>query len=347
MSWITSMLTAFATVVLLAVPVGAQDAYRSPSDDHVAELSRYLDRVEIAEPVRYRALAVYPILLRSGEELRGRWLSLDEALSSGDLEVTEKGTAGRVPVVVVRNRSRDDHVFIMSGEVITGGKQTRTVRQDVVLAPREEIELKVFCVEARRWEGDAKLSAGKALVPQSIQKELRRGADQQRVWSEVARNNASLSAENATGSLERALKSAPVQNKLREVRRRIVPNVPDGTMGFLFVDHSRNRAAGADFFGREDLARELLPKLIESYAVDLIVIRKSGERFRGGGHRAAIDFFERIRRTGSSRTETPGSGAGIRTRSGGLLGDGVSLGGAVVHYGVQIEDRIVPRPAKR
>ena len=119
-------------------------------------------------------------------------------------------------------------------------------------------------------------------------------------------------------------------------------------MGFIFVDRHRNRAVGADFFGREDLAHELLPKLLESYAVDLIVIRKGSENFRrDDGHRAAIDFFERIRRVGSSRTETPGSGAGIRTRSGGLLGDGVSLGGVLVHYGAQIEDRIVPLPGPK
>jgi len=323
----------------------AQDVYRSPSDDHVPELSRYLDRVQISEPVTYRSLAVYPILTRGGDELRGGWLTLDEAVSRGDLEVTEKGGGGSVPVVLVHNRSRSDHVFIMSGEVLSGGKQTRTVRQDVVLSPGQEIELKVYCVEARRWKGDAKLSAGKALVPQSIQQELRRGADQQRIWSEVERNNRALSAENATGSLERALKSAPVQKELREVRVHIVPKVPRDTMGFIFVDRRRNRAVGADFFGRDDLARELLPKLLESYAVDLVVIPKHrGHHHGNDDHDAAIDFFERIRRVGSSRTDTPGSGAGIRTRSGGLLGDGVSLGGTLVHYGVQTGERVVPLP---
>jgi len=343
--WVAAVALAAA---MSLVPAAAQDVYRSPSEDHVPELARYLDRVQIAEPVTYRSLAVYPILLRGGGGLRGGWLTLDEAVSRGDLEVTEKGGGGSVPAVVVRNRSRSDHVFIMSGEVLSGGKQTRTVREDIVLAPRQEIELRVYCVEARRWKGKEKLSAAGALIPQSIQKELRKGADQQKVWSEVARNNAALSAENATGSLERALKSAPVQRELREIRGHIVPNVPRDTMGFIFVDRHRNRAVGAGFFGRNDLARELLPKLIESYAVDLVLIRKDKGRHRGaGGHDAAIDFFERIRRVGSSRTDTPGSGAGIRTRSGGLLGDGVSLGGTLVHYGVQTGERIVPPPKRK
>ncbi len=310
------------------------------AQNHVAELETYFDHVQIAEPVVYRQLAVYPIVPKDYDGLRGRWLSLDEAVERGVLDVTEKGGGGSVPRVIVRNTSRRDHIFIMSGEVVTGGKQTRTVRKDVVLSPGEQIELEVFCVEAHRWEGGKQFSAGKALVPQSIQKELRKGTDQRGVWSEVARNNAALSAENATGSLELALKAGPVREKLAKVRKSIMPKVPQGTMGFIFVDG--RRAVGADFFGSEDLARELLPKLLDSYAVDLILQRKGG----GGGRadRVAIDFFERIRRAGSRRVDTPGSGAGIRTRSGGLLGDGVSLGGTLVHYGVQIQDRIVPMP---
>jgi len=313
---------------------------------HVPELQTYLDHAQIAEPVVYRQLAVYPVLLKDHGELGGRWSTLDAAISRGVLVVTEKGGGGSVPSVIVENRSRDEHVFIMTGEVISGGKQTRTVRQDVVLSPGERIELSVFCVEAHRWRGGEHFSAGKALLPQSIQKELRKGADQQRVWSEVARNNQALQAENASGSLELALNSPPVRKRLAEVQQHVVPNVPQGTVGYIFV--SGGRAAGAELFGSEKLARELLPKLLDSYAVDFVLLHKgAAEHWRPGDHRAAIDFFERIRRTGSQRSGTPGSGAGIRTRDGGLIGDGVSLGSAVVHFGVQVRDRIIPMPKPR
>lgn len=328
-----------------ASPALAQDSDRPSSNRHVPELATYLDHVQISEPVRYRGLAVYPILLREGVHLEGRWLSLDQAISRGVLVVSEKG-GGSVPVVVVENRSRDENVFIMTGEVISGGKQTRTVRTDVVLSPGQRIELGVFCVEAHRWQGGGKFAASGALVPQSIQKELRKGADQARVWSEVARNNSALKAENATGSLDLALKSRAVQDKLAEVRRAIVPQVAQGTMGYLFVDG--RRALGAELFGTSALARDLLPKLLDSYAVDCVLIGKGAEASgRRTDDNLAIEFFKRVVRTGSQRSTTPGSGAGIRTRSGGLLGDGVSLGGTLVHDGVQIQDRIVPHPVPR
>ena len=108
----------------------------------------------------------------------------------------------------------------------------------------------------------------------------------------------------------------------------------------------RGRAVGAELFGREDLARQLLPKLLDSYAVDF-VLQGDSAAHRDREHGAAIRFYNRMRRVGSQRSGTPGSGAGIRTRADSLLGDGVSLSNAVVHYGIQVADRVIaPHPPK-
>ena len=339
---VVAFLSAVAVLTLQPAILQAQESrIVYPGGGHVAELGRYLDNFEIYAPIVYRHLAVFPVRLRGGERLRGNWLTMDQALARGHLVVKEKGSGGQVPVVTVVNRSRRDHVLIMSGELLSGGKQTRTVRQDVVLAPGQQIDLRVYCVEAHRWQGKSQLMAGGSLLPQSIHKELRRGADQSRIWSEVAGNNAALGAENRTGSLELALKSPGVRSRLSDVRARITPEVPSDSVGFIFV--SGGRAAGADFFGRPDMATALLPKLLDAYSVDFVLKRTTDSRVDGSAQQdTAIAFFERIRRAGSRRTTTPGSGAGISTRTGGLLGDGVSLGGIVVHYGVQIEQRIIP-----
>jgi hypothetical protein len=332
-----------AAAAVLACLAGSEAFGQRPSTaGHVAELAAYLDRVEIAEPISYGRLAVYPVLVPQEARLRGHWLTLDEALSRGTLLVREKGS-GNVPTVIVENRSRDDYVFLMAGEIISGGMQTRTVRRDVVLAPRQRVDLDVFCVEHHRWEGAAHFSAGKALVPQSIQKEMRKGADQSRVWSEVARNNAALRAENRTGSLETALKDAKVADRLGDVRRHVLPEVPQGATGFIFV--ADGRALGAEFFGREELARQLLPKLLDAYAVDFVLIDKEGTGAAGhGDNETAIVLFKRVCQAGSQRNDTPGSGAGIRTHADRLVGDGVSLDGTLVHYGAQVEDRLIPEP---
>ena len=312
----------------------------APGSPHVPELARYLEHLDLAEPLVCGRLAVVPVARRAGA-LDGAWLTMDQALAKNVLKVTEKG-GGSVPVVVVENRSATHHVFLMAGEVVTGGKQTRTVRQDVVLAPGQQVTLSVFCVEAHRWNGKAEFGASGLLVPQSIQKEMRKGADQSAVWTEVARNNAALGTENATGSLEEGLKDAKVQRWLAEVRGTIVPEAPADSVGFIFVDLLARRAIGAECFGRSDLARALLPKLVDAYAVDLVVAREDKGLPMVDAKALAAAFLAQVRRAGSSRAPTPGSGAGIQTRAAGLVGDGVSLGDEVVHYGCQVDERIVP-----
>jgi len=317
----------------------------------VPELAAYLDRVEVRHPLICGRLAVFPAMLRGHGGPAGRWWTADAAIANGILIVTEKSGGGTVPVVVMENRSRADHVFVMAGEVVSGGKQTRTVRRDIILSPGQRVETPVLCVEANRWKGKAAFGAAGVLVPQSIQKALRKGADQSAVWAEVARNNAALGSENATGSLELGLKAGPVARRLADVRRTIVPEVPAGSVGFIFADRSAGRVIGAEFFGRSDLARGLLAKLIDAYAVDLVLQVRGDRVVRPVDRAIAHEFLNRIRRAGSRRTGTPGSGSGIAARSAGLVGDGVSFGSHLVHFGCQVEDRIVvplvrpvPRP---
>jgi hypothetical protein len=303
----------------------------------VAELGRFFNGVKIATPIIAERLAIYPILVDDVPLLHGAWQTLDEAISRGTLVIGEKD-GGTVPIVSVENRSKEAYILLMMGDVIKGGMQTRTVRHDTVLGPGQRVDLEVFCVEAHRWQGEKGFSAANAKVPQSLQNELRRGASQSEVWRGVARNNASLGAENDTGSLERALKSSSVEKQLDAVRKRVVPAIPRGTVGFIFVHGGR--AVGAEFFGSEELARAEFPQLLDSYAVDYVILGGSGHWTSERDSRAAIEFFERVCRTGSQRAKTPGSEAGIRTQADGLLGDGVSLDSTLIHYGIQVERNV-------
>jgi hypothetical protein len=318
-------------------------AQRPSTDRHVSELARYLDGVKIASPIVEQGLSVYPVLVDDVPLLHGNWQTLDEAIDRGTLIIREKD-GGNVPVVSVENRSREAYILLMIGDVIKGGMQTRIVRHDTVLAPRERIDLDVFCVEAHRWSGSAEFSSGKFQAPQAIKGEMRRGGGQGGIWSRVAENNSSLGTENATQSLELAVKSPTVERKLELVRKRIVPDVPRGTVGFIFVHGGQ--AVGAEFFGSETLARAELPQMLDSYSVDYILRAAEGGRRRAPDDDIATDFFKRICRIGSERAKTAGSGSGIRTDAGDLLGDGVSLDGRLVHYGVQAGRRIEPQPRR-
>ena len=339
-----NFLSAMALTVCAALP-GNASAQRPPTDRHVAELARYFNGVKIASPIFEQGLAVYPVLVDDVLLLHGKWQTLDEAIDRGTLLIREKD-GGNVPIVSVENRSKNAHILLMTGDIIKGGMQTRTVRHDTVLSPGQWIDLDVFCVEAQRWEGETNFSSAKLQAPQSIKGEIRRGGGQSDVWQRVAENNAALGTENSTRSLEAAVKDASVAKKLDAVRKRIVPQVPRGTVGFIFVHGSR--AVGAEFFGSEALARAELPQLLDAYAVDYILRAEPTAVFRNiaPDDKAATSFFERICRVGSERAKTAGSGAGVRTTAGDLPGDGVSLDATLVHYGVQVGQKVVVHPKK-
>lgn len=324
-------------------PVSFQEGVRPSSAGHVPELARYLDQVQIGEPVWYRNLAIYPLFLERGVRLEGRWLTMDEAMRRGVLVVTEKD-GGSVPVVFVENRSRDEYVFIMRGEILSGGKQTRTVRQDVILAPGQRVDLDVFCVERGRWHGEEKFRPSSQLAPLIVQKRIAEGQGQSSVWDAVRGLAFRLRAPSPSESLEMALDAPHVRQDLEKVRKELLPRIPDRAMGFLFL-HAR-RPVGADMFGDAQIARQLLPKLLDAYAVDCLLLEKEGPAAeRAGADREAIEFFKRIVRAGSQRSSTPGSGAGIRTDALGLVGGGVSFGDTIVHYGVYARhEPILPMP---
>ncbi len=329
--WIIVLLGTVAIGLFLGRPAMAQQV---PSPvNHVPELARYLADVQIAAPVLYRGLAVYPLLRRTDPELPGRWLTLDRAMNRGVLRVRELPGGGTVPVVTVENTSRRHYVFLMSGELLAGGKQARSVRHDVIVAPGQRVKLEVFCVEARRWGGDEAFAPAFKLAPPSVQMAIRGGAMQEEVWQRVDQQNRALGADNPTKSLHEALDAPRVKDRLQEARHRIVPRVSEEAVGFLFV--YRGRARACELFGSRKLARALLPKLVEAYAVDCIVPKKEAPDRPQRGDQAAIEFFKRVLRASSQHVATAGSGSGIRTRTGGLVGEGVSLTDRVVHYGVQ------------
>lgn len=315
-----------------------------PERPHVSELESYLGRIaEIRNSLAYRYLAVFPVVLKGDEELTGPWLGAHEAMSRRVL-VAKEVSGGSVPDIVVENRGKESHVLILTGEVIAGGKQTRTMREDAIVAPRQKVRLGVYCVEHGRWTGSDEFKSGNMLAPQSMQREMRSGTTQERVWEGVSKANRTLGSENATDSLETGQKSEHVRKALDEVRKAIVPGIPKESVGFIFVH--RGRAVGAEFFGNSHLAMEYLPKLLDSYAVEFVLrdgAKDNPDRQTWEPY-SATRYLEQIKHAGSERCATPGSGAGIRTRWGGLTGAGVSLGGKLVHYGVQPAGEVAPTP---
>jgi hypothetical protein len=112
-----------------------------------------IGRLEIGKAASHRNLTIFPLFLKAGEASdpqKAKIVTLDEALSHGWLLIEEKD-GGTVPEVVVTNRS-EHMIFLMGGEILSGCRQDRIVRKDVLIRPRRRnLSVPVYCVEQGRW----------------------------------------------------------------------------------------------------------------------------------------------------------------------------------------------------
>jgi hypothetical protein len=172
----------------------------------------------VLAPIESGNLLLFPIVRaddRAEKEFTGEtpFITLDEGLKSGEVEVTEAGRArglvrprGPAHQPAEDNPDRGDEVntlvlvnnskrplLLLAGEIVTGGKQDRIVAKDrIVPANADPIDLGVFCIEPGRWTessvtfGAAGKSAANGFM---VQPEVRERAmvdqDQQRVWDSV------------------------------------------------------------------------------------------------------------------------------------------------------------------
>src|SRR3974377_2459868 len=120
---------------------------------------------KVLPPLTRGNLSLFPIV--GGTEANtARLLTLDEGLRSGAVVVTEAGslqglirrgthyphTSGPEVTRLVLVNSSDRPLFLLAGEVVTGGKQDRVIGVDRIVPPKSEpVDLSVFCVEPGRW----------------------------------------------------------------------------------------------------------------------------------------------------------------------------------------------------
>ncbi len=185
----------------------------------------------IAEPITYEGLSVFPVLARETTDTSA-FITLDEALASGEAIVTEQGSeilrrsrddrpgirpipiqqggGAQVNQLVLVNRSSKP-LLLLAGEVVSGGKQDRIIGKDrIVPVGAEPLPLDVFCVEHGRWAAaSSKFASAKMMVHPSVREKAAVAQDQSEVWAAV--RNGTTSETRASGASGGAPAAAPAQ----------------------------------------------------------------------------------------------------------------------------------------
>src|SRR5258707_8443219 len=153
----------------------------------------------LLEPVTYENLSIFPVVSSSSYDT-SYFLTLDEGLASGEVQVREQGSEGMVRnrdgvirqsysngasvnQLVLINRSKRP-LLLLAGELVSGGKQDRIIGKDrLVPAGSEPLPLDVFFVEHGRWAAGANFTDAKTIVHPSVREQAAVQQDQSRVWS--------------------------------------------------------------------------------------------------------------------------------------------------------------------
>jgi len=305
----------------------------------------------VLQPIRHGNLTVFPVVAARSYDTR-EFLTLDEGLRSGEVIVTESGSAAplvRRPIirppgpqvdqlVLVNNSKRP--LILLAGEIVTGGKQDRVIGKDrIIPAESDPINLGVFCVEPGRWVGSSDRFGTKTvggLVPApapmaapTVRAKAMADKDQQKVWSEVGKTRDAMAETvtvNGAPGLAGTTSYAGVMAN-QEVKERVdsVAEPIQRNYQSLIQQLRDQNAVGvavavngqlvwADIFASTNLLEKYWPKLVRSYAAEAIVTRtKSGE----ATVKQAQDFLDHI----DGRHETVDSEPGLYRHTE-IAGDG-------------------------
>ncbi len=213
----------------------------------------------VLDPVSYENLLIFPVVARTGADT-GVFVTLDEALASGDVVVAESGSeilrrtrdgrpiplsgGAQVNQLLLVNRGKRP-VLLLAGEMVSGGKQDRVIGKDRIVAPgAEPLPLDVFCVERGRWSGaSAQFSESKLIVHPSVRERAALDKAQDQVWAAVR--------SGTTAQAPPASAGAPVADARlnREAMSTVV--VEAGTEAYDKVYGSRRVAASLETFSEE------------------------------------------------------------------------------------------------
>jgi hypothetical protein len=204
-----------ALMALVAVePVGRAIGAAGPADGGG-------DSYRVLAPIESGNLLLFPVVRTAKMPGSTPFLTLDEGIKSGQVEVTEAGKVrglvrprtapptsndgiyrlnpephpdrgDQVNTLVLVNNS-DRPLLLLAGEIVTGGKQDRVIAKDRIVPPGSDpIDLGVFCIEPGRWTEDsptfgasAKAPSRSFMVQPTVREKAMVAKNQQQVWDSV------------------------------------------------------------------------------------------------------------------------------------------------------------------
>jgi hypothetical protein len=257
--------------------------------------------VKVSAPITHANLTIF--VLHGADTLPSRaFLTLQEALEQKKVVVNETSNVNQL---TVENLSPDTEVFLMTGDIVKGGKQDRAIAFDMILPPKSgAIPIGSFCVESGRWRQRGAEAAGEfgrsmnQVVGKDLKNAINRDNDQHKVWDEVKKAQEKLSknagtpvnAAESPSSLQLALENNTLKDKL-EAYKKALAKATEGkdVIGVAFAVNGQ--LSGAEVYASSTLMARLWPKLLEAAATEALADFDEKKKFEPATAKAVEDFL--------------------------------------------------------
>jgi len=305
-------------------------------------IDELLAKIKLGGKQSHLNMALYPFLMPDTGD--PDYLTLEEALAEGVVEITEVSEGGSVPELMLINKSADK-VLVVDGEELVGAKQNRIVNASFLIAGHAKVVIPVSCVEQGRWTYlSRKFASGEKIMPASLKREhqarvafsLAKGAgyrsDQGMIWNELAMKSERMATPSATGAMADLFEGQ--KDRLGEYLKAF--RLVECQVGAVFAVNGE--VVGLECFGHQHTFQKFFPKLIQSYALDALDWLTENREYKPSAEAASI-FLEQARK--APREAYPSLGLGENVR----MGQPVS-GAALLHDGRVLHLSVFKQPVQ-
>jgi hypothetical protein len=292
-----------------------------------------LAQVEIGKQSSFDNMTMFPLL--NAEGASPGYLTLDEALGRGLVQITEVSLQGSVPKLKLENES-DKPVLLLDGEELIGAKQNRILNLTIMAPAKRTIVIPVSCVEAGRWSrrsakfttsSQAYFAKGRAKNMAQVSDSLKTGgqarSDQHRVWADIDLKATHLRTESPTAAMA-------------DIYEHYTKRTDEYVGAFAALDRQVGAAfsingsiIGFDLFDSPATLKQILPKLVRSYALD--AIETATEKPAAQSRASVEELFLAVVKAKANTFPAIGEGVDVRLTGPDLTGAALVTDGRVVH----------------
>ena len=274
--------------------------------DNKKEFAQYKE-YQISKPITYKNLTVF--LIHGENKIKDKnIMTLQEALKKKKVKVIETSNVNELEI----ENNSNEKVFIMSGDIVKGGKQDRVIQYDYVLKPKSgKTKLASFCVEQGRWnqrgneEASKFGSSSESIATKELKMSVRKEKSQNKVWENVdltqkklaKKINKEVTSDQSKTSLQLTLENKDLNKATKEYIKEFknITKKHDDVIGYAFAINGKINST--DIYASNILFKKLWPKLIKSSVVEAIGEYKKDQKYKDVGTEDIIENIEKAEKT--------------------------------------------------